>query len=200
MADLTYALQNVVQHGTGSYAASQIDRPLAGKTGTSQDAKSAWFAGYTPQLATAVGLYREGKDKDGKASPALAQRPRRQPLGAGCLVPAAHLDGVHEGRHRGHEGRGLPGAGVRRQEQRADATDGHGHRDPDGHRHADRHADVHPDRHQADDARRPPCRRRPADPADAAHGTPDALARAQPVAGRWRSSGNAVSAKDHSTG
>ncbi|WP_426564207.1 transglycosylase domain-containing protein [Angustibacter sp. McL0619] len=65
MADLTYALQNVVKHGTGSFAASQIDRPLAGKTGTAQDAKSAWFAGYTPQLATAVGLYRNGKDKDG---------------------------------------------------------------------------------------------------------------------------------------
>jgi len=65
MADLTYALENVVQHGTGSWAASQIDRPLAGKTGTSQDAKSAWFAGYTPQLAAAVGLYREGKDKHG---------------------------------------------------------------------------------------------------------------------------------------
>ncbi|GAA4351024.1 transglycosylase domain-containing protein [Angustibacter luteus] len=66
MADLTYALQNVVKHGTGSFAASQIDRPLAGKTGTAQDAKSAWFAGYTPQLATAVGLYRNGKDKEGR--------------------------------------------------------------------------------------------------------------------------------------
>ena len=76
MADLTYALQNVVQHGTGSYAASQISRPLAGKTGTSQDAVSAWFAGYTPQLAAAVGLYRERQERQGR----VAQRPRRQQL------------------------------------------------------------------------------------------------------------------------
>ncbi|HET6866319.1 MAG TPA: transglycosylase domain-containing protein, partial [Solirubrobacteraceae bacterium] len=48
MADLTYALQQVVKSGTGAYAGSRIDRPLAGKTGTAQDNKAAWFAGYAP--------------------------------------------------------------------------------------------------------------------------------------------------------
>jgi membrane peptidoglycan carboxypeptidase len=68
MADLTYALQQVVDSGTGAYAGSRIDRPLAGKTGTAQDNKAAWFAGYAPQLATAVGLYRNG-EKDGQTVP-----------------------------------------------------------------------------------------------------------------------------------
>ncbi|MGN6610988.1 MAG: transglycosylase domain-containing protein [Angustibacter sp.] len=66
MADLTYALQAVIKNGTGAYAGSQIDRPLAGKTGTAQNNNAAWFAGYTPQLATAVGLYRNGKNAKGE--------------------------------------------------------------------------------------------------------------------------------------
>jgi len=59
MADLTYALQGVVQRGSGAYAGSNLGRPAAGKTGTSQNNKSAWFSGYTPQLAASVGLYRD---------------------------------------------------------------------------------------------------------------------------------------------
>ncbi len=66
MADLTYALQAVIKNGTGAYAGSQIDRPLAGKTGTAQKNNAAWFAGYTPQLATAVGLYRNGTNDKGQ--------------------------------------------------------------------------------------------------------------------------------------
>mgnify|MGYP001382288126 CR=1 FL=1 len=45
-------LQDAVERGTGRRA--QIDRPVAGKTGTGQDYKDAWFVGYTPQLSTAV--------------------------------------------------------------------------------------------------------------------------------------------------
>jgi penicillin-binding protein 1A len=53
-ADLvTYALQGVVQHGTGT-AAALADRPVAGKTGTAQNFQDAWFCGYAPQLATCV--------------------------------------------------------------------------------------------------------------------------------------------------
>ena len=49
---LTEALQDVVAGGTGQAAA--IDRPVAGKTGTTQNWWDAWFAGYTPDLATAI--------------------------------------------------------------------------------------------------------------------------------------------------
>ncbi len=50
---LTYALQGVVQHGTGT-AASLGARPVAGKTGTAENFQDAWFCGYVPQLATCV--------------------------------------------------------------------------------------------------------------------------------------------------
>jgi penicillin-binding protein 1A len=49
----TQMLQGVVKSGTGKRAALG-DRPVAGKTGTSQDNADAWFVGYTPQLVTAV--------------------------------------------------------------------------------------------------------------------------------------------------
>ena len=51
-AELTYALQGVVQHGTGTAAA--LSRPVAGKTGTAENFQDAWFCGYVPQLATCV--------------------------------------------------------------------------------------------------------------------------------------------------
>ncbi len=62
VADIvTYALQKVVQVGTGK-AARDLGRPVAGKTGTTNDNKSALFAGYTPELATAVMFVKDGPD------------------------------------------------------------------------------------------------------------------------------------------
>jgi penicillin-binding protein 1A len=49
---LNNAMLRVVREGTGRAAA--IDRPLAGKTGTTQEYGDAWFTGYVPQLSTAV--------------------------------------------------------------------------------------------------------------------------------------------------
>ena len=46
-------LQRVVTGGTGT-AAGLPGRPVAGKTGTAQDYTNVYFAGYTPQVATAV--------------------------------------------------------------------------------------------------------------------------------------------------
>ena len=48
----TDALRGVVQYGTGERA--DLQRPVAGKTGTTQRGADAWFAGYTPALAAAV--------------------------------------------------------------------------------------------------------------------------------------------------
>jgi penicillin-binding protein 1A len=45
-------LTQVIARGTGT--AAQLDRPAAGKTGTGEDYKNAWFCGYTPRLAAAV--------------------------------------------------------------------------------------------------------------------------------------------------
>jgi penicillin-binding protein 1A len=50
---LTQLLEGVVTSGTGT-AAALPDRPVAGKTGTTENYGDAWFVGYTPQLVVAV--------------------------------------------------------------------------------------------------------------------------------------------------
>ncbi|MEK6648254.1 MAG: transglycosylase domain-containing protein [Actinomycetota bacterium] len=59
IADLTYALSEVVRSGTGTYGTAGLRRPAAGKTGTSEQNASAWFSGYTPQLAASVAFFRD---------------------------------------------------------------------------------------------------------------------------------------------
>jgi penicillin-binding protein 1A len=49
---VTSLLEGVVSHGTGT--AANIGRPQAGKTGTAQDHKDAWFMGYIPQMVAGV--------------------------------------------------------------------------------------------------------------------------------------------------
>ncbi|MGV4986653.1 transglycosylase domain-containing protein [Streptomyces sp. NRAIS4] len=51
----TSILQSVVDNGTAT-AAQGADRPAAGKTGTAENDTAAWFAGYTPDLATVVSV------------------------------------------------------------------------------------------------------------------------------------------------
>jgi len=51
---VTAMLQRVVCCGTGTVADDGMGRPVAGKTGTAQDYTNVYFAGYTPQVATAV--------------------------------------------------------------------------------------------------------------------------------------------------
>ncbi|MEV4440107.1 transglycosylase domain-containing protein [Streptomyces sp. NPDC049577] len=57
----TSILESVVDSGTGR-AAQGAGRPAAGKTGTAEEDKAAWFAGYTPDLATVVAVM--GQDSD----------------------------------------------------------------------------------------------------------------------------------------
>ncbi|GAA4821819.1 transglycosylase domain-containing protein [Streptomyces ziwulingensis] len=51
----TSVLRSVVQNGTAT-AAQSAGRPAAGKTGTAEEDNAAWFAGYTPELATVVAV------------------------------------------------------------------------------------------------------------------------------------------------
>lgn len=49
---VTDILRGVIAHGTGR--AADIGRPAAGKTGTTQEYRDAWFVGYTPDIVAAV--------------------------------------------------------------------------------------------------------------------------------------------------
>ncbi len=61
--EVNYALESVVNGGTG-YAAAALGRPAAGKTGTTDNNRSAWFVGYTPQVTTAVMLVKQKANGD----------------------------------------------------------------------------------------------------------------------------------------
>ena len=78
---VTSILEGVITRGTGQ-AIKELGRHLAGKTGTTNDAKDVWFVGYSTDLA--VGLYL------GYDQPKLARRHRlcRPIRGAG--VPRLH--------------------------------------------------------------------------------------------------------------
>lgn len=62
MADTTYAMTQVVEKGSGKRYIAPIGRDIAGKTGTSNENKSAWFVGFTPQIVTSVALSQVGEN------------------------------------------------------------------------------------------------------------------------------------------
>ncbi|MEH0420136.1 transglycosylase domain-containing protein [Streptomyces sp. B21-083] len=63
--NVTDVLKTVVDDGTGT-AAQLPGREVAGKTGTTDGNKSAWFIGYTPQLSTAISMFRMNDDETQK--------------------------------------------------------------------------------------------------------------------------------------
>ena len=119
---LTSMMTSVVQEGTARRA-RRLGRPVAGKTGTTNQSKNAWFVGFTPQVAAAVwvGFDRESGLGNGEtggraALPiwvdfmrrALSGRPKRpfpQPPGvvveridpkSGLLAAADAADAIEE--------------------------------------------------------------------------------------------------------
>jgi penicillin-binding protein 1A len=69
-------LSAVISHGTGR--AAELPRPAAGKTGTTQDYRDAWFVGYTADLVAGVWLGNDDntpmKKVTGGSLPAQAWR------------------------------------------------------------------------------------------------------------------------------
>ncbi|MGK3937015.1 transglycosylase domain-containing protein [Streptomyces sp. RP5T] len=63
--NVTDVLKTVVEKGTGTNA-QLTGRDVAGKTGTTDGNKSAWFVGYTPQLSTAITMFRLDDDETKK--------------------------------------------------------------------------------------------------------------------------------------
>ncbi|WP_445376609.1 transglycosylase domain-containing protein [Niveispirillum fermenti] len=88
-------LAGPVTYGTGK--AAQLDRPVVGKTGTTQDYKDAWFIGYTADLVGGVWL---GND-DGA--------PMKKVTGGG--LPARLWQAIMAEAHQGLPPRDLPGLG-----------------------------------------------------------------------------------------
>src|SRR5213594_4592136 len=66
---ITQMLRGVVERGTG-VAAKALGRPIAAKTGTTNDYSNAWFIGFTPRLVTGVWVGHDrprslGRDETG---------------------------------------------------------------------------------------------------------------------------------------
>jgi penicillin-binding protein 1A len=119
---LTSMMESVVGEGTARRA-RRLRRPVAGKTGTTNDQKDAWFAGFTPQMVAVVWVgfdkpRRLGRHETGSRAAlpiwvrfmkgALKGRPRlpfRQPPGVvvqridpetGLIAPAGATDVLEE--------------------------------------------------------------------------------------------------------
>jgi membrane peptidoglycan carboxypeptidase len=108
---VTSMMEGVVQRGT-AVILSDLGRPIAGKTGTTNEEKDAWFVGYTPDMVVAVFMGYRQSDPDGQG---LHRRRSR----------GADLQGLHGGGAQGQAGGRLSRA------RRHDA-----HRDQPQDRHA----------------------------------------------------------------
>lgn len=65
-AVMTAMLKTVIKSGTG--VAANIGKPAAGKTGTTDDSKDAWFVGYTPNVVTGVWVGNDDNTKNGRVT------------------------------------------------------------------------------------------------------------------------------------
>ena len=92
-----HALQAVVRNGTGRTAMELTgpggqQRPAAGKTGTSQNNTSTWFAGFVPQLVTVVGLQQENDGAIERITPFGQWARRGQEIGSTTFPIRAWTD------------------------------------------------------------------------------------------------------------
>jgi penicillin-binding protein 1A len=72
---MVYMLREVVLHGTG-FAASKLNHPLGGKTGTTNDFTDAWFVGFSPSITCGVWVgFDEKKTLGNKETGAVAALP-----------------------------------------------------------------------------------------------------------------------------
>jgi penicillin-binding protein 1A len=71
---LTSMMRSVVDRGTAQKALA-LERPLAGKTGTSQESRNVWFSGFSPQLVASVWVGFDNNDPLGYETGASAALP-----------------------------------------------------------------------------------------------------------------------------
>lgn len=108
---LNRCLMGVINYGSGT--AARLDRPAAGKTGTTSENRDTWFAGYTPDLACVVWL---GNDNNARIGASATGGALAAPIWARFMLAA----------HRGLPVRGLPtsdgGPGVNPEDAASDAV------------------------------------------------------------------------------
>ena len=102
-------MEGVVQRGTGD-AVKAVGRPIAGKTGTTNDFRDAWFEGFTPDLAAGVYVGYDDPDSLGKDEtgghvaapdlPRLHDRRAEKYAGDRFPHPAGHAALPGQRRHR----------------------------------------------------------------------------------------------------
>lgn len=87
---ITSMLTSVVDHGTAQRA-KELKRPVAGKTGTSNDAKDVWFAGYSPEIVATVWIGYDDNRPLGRGE-----------TGGSTALPAwiSFMRAAHEGKPR----------------------------------------------------------------------------------------------------
>ena len=84
-ADVTDAMTYTTKpEGTATKIGREFDRPVAAKTGTSEENLSKWFSGFVPQMAVSVGTYKP--TKDGSSSVSLSKEESEAPDGS--TIPA----------------------------------------------------------------------------------------------------------------
>jgi penicillin-binding protein 1A len=97
LAMLVDMMKGVVQFGTGTAAA--LDRPMAGKTGTSQDFRDAWFMGFTADYVGGIWMGNDDnkgmKRVTGGGLPARAWHAMMQAAQGGRDIRALPTDGIH---------------------------------------------------------------------------------------------------------
>ncbi|MFE9427633.1 transglycosylase domain-containing protein [Kitasatospora sp. NPDC006697] len=116
---VTDMLRGVVSDpgGTGRRAA-ELGRPAAGKTGTTDGNRSAWFVGYTPEAVTAVAMFGEQQGTGNQVTLAGAAGGGRV---AGGGYPAAIWTDYMKAALKGQPVRDFPGAAPARETPSADA-------------------------------------------------------------------------------
>ena len=98
---VNWILRQVVLGGTGTSANFGV--PIAGKTGTTQDYRDAWFVGYTPKLTTAVWMGFPDPDENGE--PVFMKDVRGRKVTGGSFpaqIWRTYMEQATAGRRPGH--------------------------------------------------------------------------------------------------
>ncbi len=108
-------MQDVIKRGTGVPAGLGIGRPLAGKTGTSQDFNDAWFAGFSPDVLTVLWIGFDNpeslgeKESGGTVAGPIWNRFMKTALGNTPVLNFRVPEGISLVRYNTGEGRTIDG-------------------------------------------------------------------------------------------